>query len=283
MQAIRHFTKDSLCSWWRYLSIFTLWRTYGFFLAITIFAALVPVECLSLVLGATVLPVCCRRAKNLRIFLSTIALFVDAKDGGLGVESMLSRGRRVAIVSVLKWLNRAVLGGCDAVPADELWLEAWREEVEEEGGEDMGGGARIPGASTNRRRRGDLLAACRERLARLGLRIRDARPAAARAPSRRRARDAVLLDMVAAAEGKELGLLAGAADDEGVCAKARARVANALVETRWRCLGELVSDDGQALLSWKMVSTSRGNHQPEWFSVVERVCALEPGRRAGAW
>ena len=158
----------------------------------------------------------------------------------------------MAIVSVLKWLNRAVLGGCDAVPADDLWLEAWREEVEEDGGEDMGGGLRIPGASERRRRRNDLLAVCRVRLARLGLRIRDSRPAEARAASRRRARDAVLLDMLAVASGPELGLRG--AGDERMIALARARLANALVESRWRCLGELVSDDGQTLLSWRMAS-----------------------------
>ena len=87
---------------------------------------------------------------------------------------------------------------------------------------------RIPGVGVGRRRRGDLLAVCRERLGKLGLRIRDTRPVVERGPSRRRSKDVALQAMLAVVSGAELGLPEGVAGDAGLCAAARVRAFNAL-------------------------------------------------------
>ena len=143
---------------------------------------------------------------------ATAAVFVPVKEGGLGMESMVARRRKVVLESVLTWLNRAVLGGVDATAADELWLEAWREEVVADGGE----ASWAEKVSSNkvkdkeRHGRGDLLAACRMVAGKMGLQIRDTRPERERGI--RKEWDVRLLEMLRAASGEELGL--GAAKEK---------------------------------------------------------------------
>ena len=49
---------------------------------------------------------------------------------------MVARRRKVIVESVLMWVNRAQMGGIDKTPVDDLWLQAWREEITEQGGEE---------------------------------------------------------------------------------------------------------------------------------------------------
>ena len=178
--------------------------------------------------------------------LATAPIFAPIDAGGWGVESMVALRRRVVVETTLIGLNRAILGGVDQSPADQQWLHAWGEQIVEEGGEEAWRAERVDGTlhgkarADGERRHKDHMSACKDILEGVGMRIRDARPWAARRGSRRRWRDASIAAMLRAAPpvlllGAEEAALATAQDvlkarDVYVKSWARATGGGALLE-----------------------------------------------------
>ena len=205
----------------------------------------------------------------------TAAVFTPAREGGMGMESAVTRQRKVVVGSVLTWLNRAMLGGVDSSPLDDVWLEAWREEVEEQGGAVVWNQE-----AGSKSRRGDLMAACRVMLGKMGLEIRDTRPLEARGPQRRRRQDAALMEMLAAATAAEMGMGREVNEVENAVELERARRRAVLALTDLRCLGELVTIDGLRLHKWSDLANTAGrSKQPLWFSAIEAMCVPALGTR----
>ena len=190
---------------------------------------------------------------------------------------MVARRRKVVLESVLTWLNRAVLGGVDATTADELWLEAWREEVDADGGETSWSDEASRDGRKGRQARGDLLASCKVIAGKMGLQIRDTRPD--REQGRRKEWDARLQDMLVAASGEEMGLGEGEGEAHSRAMElARNKAMEAWQLQDFRCLSELTTADGKHLSTWKDAAGSTGK-EPQWFRIVEAMCKPSRGTR----
>ena len=165
--------------------------------------------------------------------------------------------------------------------ADELWLEAWREEIVADGGEASWAEKVSSSKAKDKERhgRGDLLAACRMVAGKMGLQIRDTRPERERGI--RKKWDVRLLEMLRAASGEELGLGGGEGEVHARMVELeRETVIEAFLKQEFRCLSQITTADGKYLGTWRDVARTAGKRsQPRWFTAVEAMCKPTPGPR----
>jgi hypothetical protein len=203
------------------------------------------------------------------------AMFVPTAEGGVGLESMVTRRRKVIVESVLTWLNRAMLGGVDKTPVDDLWLKAWKEEITEQGGEETWSRKKSESG------RGDKMRECRDILAAMNMKIVDVRRREEREEgSNRRTRDAALADMLERATLGQLGLTEGGGEaqraaciaDLGHRMETRDTVEGKQTSKPLRFLGQLASEDGGRIHIPSRSTPTGRRDAPRWLKVIFRVC-----------